>query len=511
MGHTKAMDCSRGWIPGTTIAMRYGGAVAFVGVTTLLRWILDPLLGSGSPFLLSLPAVILAGWFGGMGPGLLATVVSAAVGAYLWIDPRGSISMAATHDLIQTLVFILTGVGVSLMGRLLASTAEAARAAEKAKDNFIAVLSHELRNPLAPILAAISVLDNNPEVPVSLHFDLEMIRRNVNLQARLIDDLLDVSRIVNGKLHMRLQPCDVHQCIAHAVEICREDITSRRIQLTFELSAQASYVNGDPARLQQVMWNLLRNSAKFTPAGGRIRVRTFTLGQQIQITVSDNGAGIEPSALRRVFGAFEQESRHDHRQFGGLGLGLAICKGVVEQHFGTIAASSAGLGKGAVFSVVLPLIPAPERPATRPVPAAPQRPRQLRILVVEDHPDTLSLMARLLQREGHAVATAATVLAATTIGQHETFDLLVSDLGLPDGTGHEVMRTLRNISAIKGICLSGFGSDHDIKASAEAGFALHLTKPIDFRTLLQTISELSFEERSAGVPASELATTTLRP
>jgi CheY-like chemotaxis protein len=246
--------------------------------------------------------------------------------------------------------------------------------------------------------------------------------------------------------------------------------------------------------MQQVFWNLMNNAVKFTPSRGRVAVRTANPAPgTLTVEVRDTGVGIDPDMLGRIFRPFEQAERTLRRRFGGLGLGLTISRRLVEVHGGTLVASSAGTDRGATFTVTLETIPAPEAlarcdeaPAIDGV--APGPPASLRILLVEDHEDTRRAMSRLLRMQGHEVTTADTVRAALDLAARETFDLLISDIGLPDGSGLELMRQLRQV---RGIALSGFGSEDDLRRSREAGFAHHLTKPVNFRTLEQLIRGLS--------------------
>jgi signal transduction histidine kinase len=377
--------------------------------------------------------------------------------------------------------------------RIQAESAQAeAEEANAAKDRFLAMLSHELRTPLSPIIHGIALLEE-AEFPPAVRDTLTTIRRNVRLEARLIDDLLDLARIRNGKLRLDLQTVDAHEVLRHAIEICRPDLDDHQLQLGVHLEAGHPHVQGDPARLQQVFWNLLANAIKFTPAGGLITVRTWLPREtgRLCIEVSDTGTGIIPEKIARIFDAFEQGSRNSS---AGLGLGLAICRAVVESHGGWIEAESAGPGCGSKFTVHLPVvIPA----AARGVPSEPPAPRQqgLKVLVVEDHRDTLDTLERLLVRYGYLVRTAASVAQALEVAASYEFDLLVSDIGLPDGRGTELLATLRTMRGgpLPAIAMSGFGMDEDLAQSREAGFSEHLTKPVEFDSLQRAIARLAAE------------------
>jgi PAS domain S-box-containing protein len=382
--------------------------------------------------------------------------------------------------------------------QMLTEATAAAEAANKAKDQFLAVLSHELRTPLTPVLATLTGMNMN-DLPQPLRRDLEVIQRNVELEARLIDDLLDLTRIARGKLELHLAPVDVHQVLQHAVEICREELASKQLHLAMHLNASEHTVRGDAARLQQVFWNLIKNAVKFTPAGGRIDINTSNSvanGQLLRVEVRDSGIGIDPDLLSKIFVPFEQGDRSVTHRFGGLGLGLAISRALAKGHGGALTATSEGKDKGATFIVEFPISTAaakthvPAQPAT--VPA--ERRSSLRVLLVEDHADTSWAMTRLLTTLGYDVQRASTVKAALemTDDGKPPIDLLISDLGLPDGSGLELMRQLRQrLATIKGIALSGFGMEQDIQNSKDAGFARHLTKPIDFGKLKAVIREVT--------------------
>lgn len=376
--------------------------------------------------------------------------------------------------------------------------AESARAeaeeANAAKDRFLAMLSHELRTPLSPIVHAVALLEESDCSP-SVRENIAIIRRNVRLEARLIDDLLDLARIRNGKLRLDEKPVDVHEVLRHALEICRPDWESRRLGVKVDLSASKSHVRGDPERLQQVFWNLLANAAKFSPEGGSVEMRTYSSGDSIAIEIADRGVGIEPEKLERIFDAFEQDGRNTH---AGLGLGLAICKALVEMHGGKITAHSEGLNRGASFVIRLPCAAASSEPNAAPSPQLPAR-GGLRLLLVEDHHDTLTTLERLLVRRGYTVRTAASIAQALEITREFTFDVLVSDIGLPDGKGTDLLESIEQEHGVRplAVAMSGFGMEEDLKRSREAGFSEHLTKPIEFSALHQAIARLVAEQPAA--------------
>ncbi len=373
-------------------------------------------------------------------------------------------------------------------------------AANASKDEFLALLSHELRNPLSPVITMVAELEaRTPDGP-EVRQALAVIRRNVELEARLIDDLLDVTRIAKGKLQLSFEITSVHEALQRSYEICREDILAKKLAFEFRLKATSEHVNGDPARLQQVFWNLIKNAVKFTPEGGSISVETSNPApDQIEIRAIDNGIGIAPEKMTKIFNAFEQGQSSITRKFGGLGLGLAISKAMVRAHGGTITATSDGAEKGSVFRIVLNTVPAPaatkktERrapvlPGSAPAPKG--APRKTHLLVVDDHHDTCLGMKMLLERRGYRITLAHTADQAVERAQEEKFDLLISDIGLPDRSGYELMKELRETRSLRGIALSGFGMESDVNRARAAGFSEHLTKPINFERLDAAIRNL---------------------
>jgi CheY-like chemotaxis protein len=336
-----------------------------------------------------------------------------------------------------------------------------------------------------------------PDSP-SVREALEVIRRNVELEARLIDDLLDVTRIAKGKLQLSFETICVHQILHRAYEICREDIAAKDLQVEFRLRASHTHVEGDPARLQQVFWNLIKNSVKFTPEKGRIIIETVNPApEEIEIRITDTGIGIEPEKVGKIFNAFEQGQISITRRFGGLGLGLAISKALIDAHGGKIHVESPGKDRGSTFSLRLKTVAAPavagdgaeEAPTVSREKEIP-KPSQRRVLVVDDHQDTCTGMKMMLERRGYEITVAYSAEQAVQKAHNQDFDLLISDIGLPGRNGYELMRELRESKGMPGIALTGFGSEHDISKARAAGFAKHLTKPINFERLQEAIQSL---------------------
>ncbi len=371
---------------------------------------------------------------------------------------------------------------------------EAAEAASRSKDRFLAVLSHELRTPLTPVLMTAALRERDPDLPPPLQADMAMIRRNVELETKLIDDLLDLSRITSGKLTLRLESLDLNAAVDQVCDICRSQIQEKGIRFSINLDPAIAPVTADGSRLQQVLWNVLKNAAKFTPEGGTIDVSTSPGDEgRMRMQVRDSGAGIVPETLPKIFDAFEQGDAKVTKEFGGLGLGLAISKALVELHRGAIRIESPGVGAGCTATVEVPAAPPQKENSSSALDASrTQRPKQvLRLLIVEDHADTALLLKRLLEASGYAVETAGSVAEATEAAERECFDILVSDLGLPDGTGYDLMRSLRERYPLKGIAMSGYGMDEDLRKSLEAGFSEHLVKPVDISALERAILKLA--------------------
>jgi hypothetical protein len=373
----------------------------------------------------------------------------------------------------------------------LARAEEAAQAANRAKDHFIAMLSHELRTPLTPVLATIMELNTRVDLPPAVGEAVELIRRNIELEARLIDDLLDVTRISKGKLRMDRQVVSLDAVLRDAVRICESEVARKQVNITLDLQAPNHRVEGDGPRLLQAFWNLLQNAVKFTPPGGDIIVRTRATGDRLKVEIVDTGIGIEPEALPRIFEAFGQADESISRRFGGLGLGLALSKALIEAHGGQLEATSLGRDQGTTFTIQLQTTSRPQTSSGDAVPSASIATPCLRILLVEDHDDTRRTLARLIERWGHSVQTAATVAEALRLATDSRLDLLVSDLGLPDGHGNDLMRELRKTSAIRGIAVSGFGTEDDVSRSLAAGFEVHLAKPVGAQRLRAAIGDMA--------------------
>ncbi len=356
--------------------------------------------------------------------------------------------------------------------------------ANRTKDHFLAMLSHELRTPLTPVISALESLETEPTQTEDTRSALTMIRRNIELETQLIDDLLDFTRIARDKMQLRFVPVDAHLAISNVVEICRAEAESKKLDVHLNLRANAHHVAADAAKFQQIVWNLLKNAVKFTPDGGEIAISSSNPSPDVlTITMRDTGIGMEPEVMQRIFDPFEQGNRSFERRFGGLGLGLAISKSLAQAHSGTLTAQSGGCDRGSTFIFSMPTL-SPAEVATVPSRGSREASQHgLKILLVDDHQDTCAALEKLLVRRGHLVAATHNVRSAMEAAVRNKFDLLISDIALPDGTGMDLMMQLRAISKIPGIAISGFGNSGDIERSLQAGFSEHLIKPIKLEKL----------------------------
>jgi len=369
---------------------------------------------------------------------------------------------------------------------------EDAEAANVAKDNFLATLSHELRTPLSPVVMTLATWMQAGEAPESWREDVEMMQRNLDLEARLIDDLLDLTRIVRGKLSLNETVADVNDLVDAVARMYHSEILAKGLRLSLDLRASRHHAYVDPARLQQGFLNVLKTATKFPPEGGGIEVRTDNEDGQVRISISDTGVGMTEEMKSRLFRPFEQGTDEVVKRYGGLGLGMAISKALMEAQGGSITAASAGPGRGSTFSVGIPTVEPRQMHLDQILSAAANPParRSYKILLIEDHIDTARALARLLERGGHRVTTCHTMTQALEQLEKEKFDLMLSDIGLPDGTGLDLIRRVRAISNLPALALSGFGMEEDVLSCREAGFDEHLTKPINFQKLECIIQRL---------------------
>lgn len=366
----------------------------------------------------------------------------------------------------------------------------ALRAANESKDVFLATLAHELRNPLAPVRNATRILASPTADALTTSWCREVIDRHVAIMARLLDDLLDVSRITRGKLELRREPVLLWSLLGSAVETSRPLIDARRHTLVVQLPDEPVRLKVDPVRIIQVISNLLNNAAKFTPDQGRIELSAHADPAEIVIEVRDNGIGLRVDALDRIFSIFSQvEERRDEAE-GGLGIGLALVKGLVEMHGGRVEARSEGVGYGSAFRIVLPRAPLGEDDARRPA-ALGRQVTARRIMVVDDNQDIAVSMALFLEMEGHAVRVAHSGTAALEIARTFEPEFALLDVGMPGMNGYELARQLRSLPLARRptlIAVTGWGTESDKQKAADAGFDRHLTKPVDPDVLVSLIA-----------------------
>ena len=364
--------------------------------------------------------------------------------------------------------------------------------ANRAKDVFLATLSHELRTPLTPVVGWIKLLRNGSLDTKGKEQALDAIERNAWLQSRLIDDLLDTSRIATGKLHFQPVPTDLNGTVKAALETVKESAAARGIQLIANIQSTPLIVMGEPVRLQQIAWNLISNAIKFTEGGGTVTVTTFDRDQQAIFMVEDTGIGIEPGFLPHVFDRFRQADGSTSRVHGGLGLGLAIADALAKMHGGQLSAESAGVGHGSRFMMSLGFVP-----AAAPVPKAkPEKASSLlgvEVLIVEDSEDTLTLLSTIFRKEGAKVTTASSANEALDSVASKRPNLIVSDIGMPDTDGYQFIRQVKGLPGmdeVPAIAISGYASDEDRERALKVGYLALVPKPIDLDHLFGIIQNV---------------------
>jgi signal transduction histidine kinase/ActR/RegA family two-component response regulator len=392
--------------------------------------------------------------------------------------------------------------------RLLESERAARSQAERlshVKDEFLATLSHELRTPLNAILGWSALLRQQALPSEERGRGLETIERNARAQAQIINDLLDMSRIVSGKLHLDVQPIYLQDVITAAIETVRPSAEARHIRLQTLLDSTIGRTRGDPNRLQQVLWNLLTNAVKFTPQGGRIQVVFERVNSHVEITVTDSGIGVKPEFLPYVFDRFRQADASTTRRFGGLGLGLSIVRNLVEMHGGTVSVRSPGENQGTTFTIALPLLAIDTEPARRlRAPTAEEVSLEeielpmlddATILIVDDEADTRLLVQRILEDRGARVLAAGSATEALTLIARENVDLMVSDIGMPGIDGYQLIEQVRVLDSrrsgpLPAIAVTAYARPEDRQRSLLAGYQAHIPKPLEARELIAAIASL---------------------
>jgi PAS domain S-box-containing protein len=383
--------------------------------------------------------------------------------------------------------------------------AEAERTS-RIKDEFLATLSHELRTPLSAILGWTQILTSGTKDPADLAEGLKTIERNARAQTQIIDDLLDMSRIISGKVRLDIQRIDLASIVQAAVETTLHAANAKGVRIHTVLDPRAGLVSGDPNRLQQIFWNLLTNAIKFTPKDGSVQVRLERVNSHLEVSVTDTGEGIAPEFIPHVFDRFRQADASTTRRHGGLGLGLSIVKQLVELHGGSIHVRSNGIGQGATFIIDLPMTvlhgdaePHTQRRHSRSSPLLIGLPQVwakiegVRVLIVDDEPDARALIKRLLEDAGASVTTAAESSQATQLIQSGNFDVLISDIGMPREDGYALIRRVRSLDPsiggnIPAIALTAYGRAEDRIKAVSAGFHMHITKPVEPAELITLVA-----------------------
>ena len=483
------------------IALRYGAAALAIAGATAVRGFLDPWLGDRVPFGIYFVAVIFAAWYGGFGPSLLALVLGTLAASHFFIDPHNSMLITDPADLFSLLVYFAVGIASTLMSRSLRSAQERAETAaaenarlneelldaDRRKDEVLAVLAHELRNPLAPIRNALAILRGrrkDADVTRQAH---SIIERQVEYIIRLVDDLSDLARIKRGKIVVLKETVNLATVVARAVEMSQPQIDAKEHRLRVTLPDDPLTIHADPVRIAQVLTNLLNNSAKYSNRESTIALTVRKDGNSAVVRVEDNGIGIHPADLPTLFHKFVQPERSNEHAQGGLGIGLALVKALVELHDGTVDVSSPGVGLGSSFVVRLPINEqtAPEREHQSSVTSSSRR-----ILVVDDTTDAADSLAMLLELEGHELKVAYDGIAALDMAESFLPEVVLLDIEMPDMNGYEVARRLRQMDGLKEmllVALTGWGQPEDIRRTKAAGFDQHLVKPIDLEVLNRVV------------------------
>jgi PAS domain S-box-containing protein len=410
------------------------------------------------------------------------------------IDDSGAPIREATGDLRGVVLVFRDFSGYKSTEKSLRAAKNELDVANRAKDQFFAALSHELRTPLTPVLATLSFWEGDSSFPEFLRGDIKMMRRNIELEMRLIDELIDLNRVTKGKISLKLETVDVHSLISSVLKMYAGEIAPRGLSIETDLAAEERYVNCDLDRLQQVFWNVIKNAVFFTPKGGCIHIRTFNIASSICIAFKDTGVGMSPETIQNLFKPFEGKAPANSTRSEGLGLGLSISQALIVQQGGEITAKSDGIGSGSEFVVRLPLAPAAPDSATLPLAstAAPEAPiRRLRILLVEDHVDSANVLSKILSHLGYDVDTAGTSASALDLYRRKEYELVLSDIGLPDGSGIELVQKMKEFKDVPVIALTGFGTEEDMLRSQQTGFLHHLTKPVDIQRLQAAIQRLA--------------------
>jgi signal transduction histidine kinase/ActR/RegA family two-component response regulator len=507
-------------------SLQYFVAIAATAIVFTARFLLNSTLGDAAPLLMFTLSVMVAAWYGGLGPGLLATALGASLGDYFFIAPLYSFRIHSVAELIVVGIFLGIGVAISILSqtrlsllakrqRVLASEQDARKEAEdsrraaedanRLKDEFLSTVSHELRTPLTAITGWAQMLRSGRLDAAKSARALETILRSARSQKEIIDDLLDVSRLITGRIRLYVAPLKLGSVIHDAVEAVRPAAEAKGIHLSVLLDPTAEAVSGDAERLQQVVWNLLSNAVKFAPTGGRVEIKLVRADSHFEIIVADNGQGIRPEFLPYVFERFRQEDGGMSRRQGGLGLGLSIARHIVELHGGTVHAASEGLGKGATFTVALPIAsvravsPDELRDTAAGVRLAPENPPSLlgvRALFVDDEADVRELITMMLAQGGAEVRTVSSATEALAACDEWQPDILIADIGMPEEDGYTLMKKLRARESERGghipaIALTAYRRQEDRLRALSVGYESYVPKPVEPEELLAVVASLT--------------------
>lgn len=481
----------------TSRLTHYAIALVLVLGAILVRFQLDPVVGNNFPFLVLVASVAAMVWLGGYRPALVVLILGYLVSNYLFVEPRGAFAINTTEGVVGTIAFLFTCVIVISFGetmrraRMRAAASELrVRSDDRRKDEFLALLAHELRNPLAPIRNSLSILRAGATRD-DAEQAMRIMDRQLEQMVRLVDDLLDVNRMSRGTLELRRERLELAAVVRQVVAVSRPAIERAGQKLTVTLPQGPVFLDADPVRLSQIVGNVLGNASRFTPRGGEISVTAEREGGDVVVTVGDSGVGISVDKLELVFEMFSQVKSELRDAPGGLGVGLALVKHLVELHGGTILARSSGIGKGSQFVIRLSL--ANESGATsKPSDARRAVRRRHRILVVDDNKDSADSLALLLEMSGHETRLAYDGEDALSAAAAYQPDFILLDIGLPKLNGYEACRRIRQqdwSQRTRIIALTGWGQEEDRRKSKQAGFDDHLVKPVDQNTLMQVLEK----------------------
>lgn len=483
-------------------------AVGGVLLAAAIRYELGDVLGGTIPVVMFTVPVVAAALYGGFLPGIFATCLGAAISNYLFIAPLHDFGMESAAGVVVTLTFLLIGLVLSWFGQrmknLRASLANQANRlaavnreleqANKSKDVFLAMLAHELRNPLAGISTAAQLLRLAQSDPARVAWTGDVISRQVRHMTKLVDDLLDISRVTRGLVTIDRQTVDLREAVHAAVDQVRAGLAAKQQSLVLQLPDEAALVCGDRVRLTQVVGNLLSNANRYSASGSAVRIHLNVVEDTVELSIEDNGDGIDPALLPSIFDLFVQGERTPDRSQGGLGIGLALVKRIVELHDGRVSAHSAGPNQGSRFTLVLPRTEQKVFDVARGItPAEPAVPgAAMKILVVDDNEDAANATAMLLESRGHAPSVEYGAMRALDKVRDQQFDAVILDIGLPEIDGFELCRRMRSLPHLQRavfIALSGYGQDSDRKKSKEAGLTHHLVKPVNVDELLHALRD----------------------